>query len=1093
MKSAIFHNQSIISVYDLIEIAECALSPDELTHLPLHQVSSKDRQKAQKLLERWERLISTKSGDPENFNRRLTSLGLDRKSALERLQTRRCIQKKNLPDWAKQLDRILNEAPYPSCPSVQNMLTGVSAITDIPLFPEFLHPFINYYLNEFKSSCSHWESFLEQEVLKEFVHDLLKRLSFVCARTISADIKQQSVLRLLKGESSKDRYDYYVNQILGTPQGLLSLLRRYPVLGRLLTVITTQAIDNSLEFLKRLILDREPLAQSFNQGKEIGQVTNIELSLSDPHNGGQTVWSVTFESGLRLAYKSRSLSMDVAYLRLLKWFNQIRPELSLRAAPVLPREDYGWVLWIEPRVCENQEQVPQFYRRQGAHLAIFYLLGGTDFHEENFIADGAWPIPIDLESIGSAALTFTMSEMSDVPLCFKPTFFSIASTASLPRWIMSRNIETEAKVVGGIAGRESNIIFPIPRPIWNNLGTDQMNVTYQHIFCKPALPLPVIAGKPVELRPYLEQVLDGFTDTYRTFMAHRDYLLTEILATFRNLPTRVLVRNTEEYNYLLFWSTAPDQLTSGQAYDVGLEIICGNSIDDTLRKDSFAFGNAEKRALWRRDVPYFLGSTSKCYFESDDETSFEPVNQYSGYEIIQQRIKDASELDMDWQRQLIRAFFEMSWISAGSPIPLSRRKVKLSAGTIINSSLLSRIEEHLDSIGQTIAKLTVQHPEGLGWLTMERGSSGLMPYVFYPPPWNTSGAAGTAVFLANLAAYTKDTSWRNLAIEASKSSANMSLRYDNTPLLASSLHCQGLLGLASVFYALGVCAERLGDESCLNLAYDLVMRLSIQDWEQVKNPDILTGSASTLLTLIHLYKNKPSDELLERVKAIGRGILSYQEKGVINLGGFKVPLASQPLLGMAHGATGIAYALSSLYSLTKDTALLPAIRAALAYERSHYNQELQDWPNLQHKNNPQAFMTGWCAGAPGIGLALLGILARCSDNQFDDILMPEIEAACQATLRHLGTGLHHLCCGEAGRIIFLVTASQQLNRPELYQIACQATAEMLDFYEQKGFWKLQLMSARSIIPGLTDGIAGIGLALLTVIDPKNTSRFLTLE
>jgi lantibiotic modifying enzyme len=138
-------------------------------------------------------------------------------------------------------------------------------------------------------------------------------------------------------------------------------------------------------------------------------------------------------------------------------------------------------------------------------------------------------------------------------------------------------------------------------------------------------------------------------------------------------------------------------------------------------------------------------------------------------------------------------------------------------------------------------------------------------------------------------------------------------------------------------------------------------------------------------------------------------------------------------------------------------------------------------------------MTGWCAGAPGIGLALLGILARCSDNQFDDILMPEIEAACQATLRHLGTGLHHLCCGEAGRIIFLVTASQQLNRPELYQIACQATAEMLDFYEQKGFWKLQLMSARSIIPGLTDGIAGIGLALLTVIDPKNTSRFLTLE
>jgi type 2 lantibiotic biosynthesis protein LanM len=1093
MKSAILPDQFVISAEDLlIEIAECALSPDELTNLPLHQVSSRDRRKAQKLLDRWEKLISTRSGKSENFNHRLTSLGLDRSSALEKLQTRRCIQKENLPDWAKQLGRILYEAPYPCCQNVQDILTEIYVI-DEPLFPEFLHPFINCYLKEVKSSCSQWRDFLGQEVLKQFVHDLLKRLSFVCARTISADIKQQSALGLLKGESSKDRYDYYVNQILGMPEGLLSLLRRYPVLGRLLTVITNQAIDNILEFLKRLILDREPLAQSFNQGKEIGQITNIDLSLSDPHNGGQTVWSVIFESGLRLAYKSRSLSMDVAYLRLLKWFNQIRPELSLRAAPVLPREDYGWVLWIEPSDCENQEQVPQFYRRQGAHLAIFYLLSGTDFHEENFIADGAWPIPIDLESIGSAALTFTMSEMADVPLCFKPTFFSIASTASLPRWIMSGSIETEAKVIGGISGRESNIIFPIPRAIWNNLGTDQMNVTYQYIFCKPALPLPTIAGKPVEMRPYLEQVLDGFTDAYRTFMAQRDYLLKEILAVFKNLPTRVLVRNTEEYNYLLFWSTAPDQMTSGQAYDVGLEIICGNPIDDTLRKDSFAFGNAEKRALWRRDIPYFVGSTSKCYFKSDDGTRFEPVNQYSGYEIIRQRIKDASELDMDWQRQLIRAFFEMSWISAGSPIPLSKKGVELSAETIIHSALVSRIERHLDSIGKTIAKLTVEHPEGLGWLTMQRGSSGFMPYIFYPPPWNASGAAGTTVFLANLAAYTRKTSWHNLAIKAAKSSANMSLRYGNNPLLANSLHCQGLLGLASVFYALIVCAERLGDESCLNTAYDLVMRLSIQDWEQVENPDILTGSASSLLTLIRLYQSTPSEGLLERIKAIGRGILPYQERDGVNSGGFKVPLASQPLLGMAHGATGIAYALSSLYSLTKDPALPPAIRAALVYERSHYNQELQVWPNLQNKSNPQAFMTGWCAGAPGTGLALLRTLARFDDHQFDDILMPEIDAACQATLRHLGTGLHHLCCGEAGRIIFLVTVSQQLNRPELYQAACQATAEMLDFYEQKGFWKLQLMSARSIIPGLTDGIAGIGLALLTVIDPKNTSRFLTLE
>jgi hypothetical protein len=52
---------------------------------------------------------------------------------------------------------------------------------------------------------------------------------------------------------------------------------------------------------------------------------------------------------------------------------------------------------------------------------------------------------------------------------------------------------------------------------------------------------------------------------------------------------------------------------------------------------------------------------------------------------------------------------------------------------------------------------------------------------------------------------------------------------------------------------------------------------------------------------------------------------------------------------------------------------------------------------------------------------------------------------------------------------------------------------MLDFYEHKGYWKLQSMAARSIIPGLTDGIAGVGLSLLTLIDPNQTSGLLTLS
>jgi lantibiotic modifying enzyme len=115
------------------------------------------------------------------------------------------------------------------------------------------------------------------------------------------------------------------------------------------------------------------------------------------------------------------------------------------------------------------------------------------------------------------------------------------------------------------------------------------------------------------------------------------------------------------------------------------------------------------------------------------------------------------------------------------------------------------------------------------------------------------------------------------------------------------------------------------------------------------------------------------------------------------------------------------------------------------------------------------------------------------DGWDDDDLMPEIEAACQATLRHLGSGTHHLCCGEAGRIIFSINAAISLARPDLYQAAAQASIQTIEFYERQGFWKLQEISARSIIPGLTDGVAGVGLSLLTLLAPQQTSKFLTLS
>ena len=49
--------------------------------------------------------------------------------------------------------------------------------------------------------------------------------------------------------------------------------------------------------------------------------------------------------------------------------------------------------------CTEAEAIQRFYERQGAYLALLYALEATDFHLENLIAAGEYPVWVDLESL----------------------------------------------------------------------------------------------------------------------------------------------------------------------------------------------------------------------------------------------------------------------------------------------------------------------------------------------------------------------------------------------------------------------------------------------------------------------------------------------------------------------------------------------------------------------------------------------------------------------------------------------------------------------------------------------------------------------
>ena len=133
--------------------------------------------------------------------------------------------------------------------------------------------------------------------------------------------------------------------------------------------------------------------------KPIAGSPGIEGDLSDPHNGGHSVLIVRFEDGSRVVYKPKDLRLDVAWHALVERLNRGGAPVELKAVRAIARDGYGWTEFIDHAGCAEADGCKRFFRRAGAWLALFHCFAGSDMHQENMIAAGEHPVPIDLEMI----------------------------------------------------------------------------------------------------------------------------------------------------------------------------------------------------------------------------------------------------------------------------------------------------------------------------------------------------------------------------------------------------------------------------------------------------------------------------------------------------------------------------------------------------------------------------------------------------------------------------------------------------------------------------------------------------------------------
>ena len=243
-------------------------------------------------------------------------------------------------------------------------------------------------------------------------------------------------------------YDAYLNWLRNGH--LIRLFEKRPVLARLLAVAAEQWEQFVLELVSRLDADFSAIVAHFFDCREPGRVLRLQLNNSDPHNGGQSVAILQFSSGERLVYKPRDLSTERAWGDLCGWLKVMRAPHEFPTTKVWRGQGYGWVSCVDAAPCRDEADGRAFFRRAGGLLSLIHALGGTDFHNENVVAAGAYVIPIDLETILRPKIGANSDSTKSHPALFTAQQLvanSVLASGYLPGWHEFRG---KSWAVGGL-------------------------------------------------------------------------------------------------------------------------------------------------------------------------------------------------------------------------------------------------------------------------------------------------------------------------------------------------------------------------------------------------------------------------------------------------------------------------------------------------------------------------------------------------------------------------------------------------------------------------------------------------------------------
>lgn len=800
-------------------------------------------------------------------------------------------------------------------------------------------------------------------------------------RTVVLEINDLRRASRLKGEDSKNRYNYFINTLLKDRDYILEFYKKYPVLFELLD----KKISNVLDYIEQIILHFEEnlidLESYFNY-KNL-KLSSIDFNAGDTHSNGKSVCILKLNTKKKLVYKPRNMFIDVNLNLFSKEFAHRFGLSELLFVPkTLSKDSYSFVEFIEEKECNSLQEVEVYYTNMGKLLAFLHIFGAKDYHGENILACQEHPYLIDNETI----LHFSepVNITSNAQNIYNFVTNSVYSVGILPMNLYSANNDKGMEIGALNSGerRES----PYLSHQLANVGTDEIRIEKVFKIVGDFPSTVRYKGKNVSCSSYLNEVQRGFETIYKIVLQNRNIVSRMIIKYFENCETRYIYRNTNIYVQFLETSHHPELLKNKYDFEMYLLRLfeygdVANLFDNVMMKD-------EVCQLRKGDIPIFYANTSSNEIYNGLGRYICALDGHSIANKVLNRITSLSDDNLLRQKRIINMAFMGS--------ELFSKKFRVSEEHMNTETITSKIINRISS-----AKFEFNNETS--WLAMVAMNKS---YEIYPMDCSLySGTSGMILGITSI----DDTRLRTLLPGV----INYTNNYIKELQGNFPVHQLGAFtGVYGYLYTLCVLREEGTPfvEDIEEITYE-TLSSTFRQLRNIDNLDIIGGLAGILGVLIKIQKTMlDSSRVTELTQKLSEGVVQkilekYKKDGFW--------IENDP--GYAHGNYGIItqlyrYSLSNTCKFDAKTSIISCIKEYLDKERSL----LCGKNGFPLRNNAKYY--SWCNGIVGI----VNAKNYLETNEFPDkFLKTEVQDYSIKILNQDSTLDNSICHGSIGNLVIL--------------------------------------------------------------------------